>query len=48
MAQVLIDGGASKTIKDKEGHTPYDLICTNKYATCSASARSKLEFLLSL
>ena len=48
MTQILLDGGASKTVKNKDGHTPYDLICTDKYATCSASARSKLEFLLSL
>ena len=48
MVQVLLDAGASKSVKNDDGRTPYDLICVDEYRTCYDSERSELESLLSL
>ena len=45
MPQVLLGGGASKSVKNIDGHTPYDIICFTR--SCSDSTRSELESLLS-
>ena len=47
MTQVLVGFGASKSVMDKEGRTPYDIICEEEHTTCSASERAELESLLS-
>ena len=45
MSQALVDNGASKSVKDKDGHTPYDVICLE--SDCYDSLVSELESLLS-
>ena len=47
VAQVLLDGGASKSAKDSFCHSPYDVICAGLFVICSESTRAELESLLS-
>ena len=44
--QVLVKAGASKTVTNKSGRTPFDLVCLLSDYACSKSKRSSLERLL--
>ena len=48
MAQILLDGGASKSAKNNQGQTPYDVVCYRYYVTCDGKDMMELESLLSL
>ncbi len=45
-SQMLLDRGASKTAKDDNGNTPYDLVCKFTEAVCSADQMSTIESML--
>ena len=44
--QILLDAGASKTVVNMFGHTPFDFICRGKTSECSDTTRTYLETLL--
>ena len=47
LTQALLDRGASKSVEDNAGRSPYDVICMGAFAACSESTRSEIESLLS-
>ena len=46
--QFLVNAGASKTVTDDDGKTPFDLICLDVFPDCSEPAKLALEKLLRL
>ena len=45
--QILVEAGASITIENDRGQTPYDVICIDEEADCSESTQTSLETILS-
>lgn len=46
VSKVLLEAGASRTVEDEDGHTPYDVICLYKSAKCRSSTIRSLAQLL--
>ena len=44
--QVLVKVGASTTVTDKDGKTPFDVICSEDWVLCSKWTQTTLEKLL--
>ena len=44
--QILLDHGASRSAKDIDGDTPYDLVCIVPLAFCSHDQKSTIESML--
>ncbi len=44
--QILLDHGASRSAKDIDGDTPYDLVCIVPLAFCSHDQKSTIENML--